>query len=611
MSVAQGNPYYQGYAGQPGSAFGPLAESQPGQRGWRFTIAQKLLAAFLGVALLMAGLGAFASVQLERVSQVGERLAVDNLPATRSLGVFDAETTRFRAAQFAHQLSHDPAEMAPIERELERSRKAAEDALSEYALLATTPQEQQLVSSIRRKWESYVTDNERRVLVLSRGNRDDEVAAYLLNDGKRMFDSLRDDVGPLLELEMQHGHAAASLMVHTTAQSERLIVVAIVAGLAGALALGLLISRGISRGVRQVTTAARGLARGELGQQVEIRSNDELGEMVRSFLSMMAYLRGMASAADAIARGDLTQEVRPQSADDVLGVAFQRMSANLRELTAELQGAGSDLAAATAEILAAVSQQSAGAAEQSAAITQTSATVDEVKVSSEQSVQTAVSVAEIAQQADQVAGEGVTAVSHATDGMVDIRQKVQLIAENILALSEQTQQIGEIIATVNDLADQSNLLALNAAIEASRAGEHGRGFAVVASEIRNLAEQSKTATAQVSAILSDIQRATHAAVMATEQGTKGVDRGSDLIDQAGRTISDLAEVVQQAAQSAHQIAASVRQHSVGMEQIAVAMANINQATSQGLAATSNTKGAAEHLTDLAGRLNGLVARYQV
>ena len=98
------------------------------------------------------------------------------------------------------------------------------------------------------------------------------------------------------------------------------------------------------------------------------------------------------------------------------------------------------------------------------------------------------------------------------------------IAEHILALSEQTQQIGEIIAAVNDLADQSNLLALNAAIEASRAGEQGRGFAVVAHEIRSLAEQSKAATAQVRTILSDIQRATNAAVMATEQGTKGAPR---------------------------------------------------------------------------------------
>src|SRR4051795_9573994 len=125
--------------------------------------------------------------------------------------------------------------------------------------------------------------------------------------------------------------------------------------------------------------------------------------------------------------------------------------------------------------------------------------------------------------------------------MGTIREQVQSIADNILALSEQSQQIGEIIATVNDLADQSNLLALNAAIEAARAGEHGKGFAVVAAEIRSLAEQSKEATAQVRRLLGDIQRATNATVLATEEGTKGVEHGAQLIGQAGETIDELAE----------------------------------------------------------------------
>jgi methyl-accepting chemotaxis protein len=278
---------------------------------------------------------------------------------------------------------------------------------------------------------------------------------------------------------------------------------------------------------------------------------------------------------------------------------------------AELQDGSRNLGAASNEILAAAAQQSAGAAEQSAAIAQTTATVGEIKASAEQAVQIAMAVSDNAQLANRVASDGVSAIKGTVTGMADIQTRVQVIAENILALSEQSQQIGEIIATVNDLADQSNLLALNAAIEASRAGEHGKGFAVVAQEIRHLAEQSKAATARVRTILSDVQRATNAAVMATEQGTKGVDTGIILINQAGGTIGELAEVVQRAGQSTQQIAAAVRQHLVGTEQIAVAMGNINQTSSQNLAATTNTRRAAENLTDLVGRLNTLVAQYQV
>ncbi len=263
------------------------------------------------------------------------------------------------------------------------------------------------------------------------------------------------------------------------------------------------------------------------------------------------------------------------------------------------------------DILAAVAQQSAGATAQSAAIAETSATVEEVKASAHQATQLAESVAATSREADRIAAIGVAAVQDATGGMANIREKVESIADQILALSEQSQQIGEIIATVGDLADQSNMLALNAAIEATRAGEHGRGFAVVAQEIRVLAEQSKAATAQVRAILSDVQRATNAAVMATEQGTKGVDAGAKLIDRAGETITGLASVIQDASTSAQQITAAVRQHSIGMEQIVAAMGDISRVTNQNLKATSSTQHAAEELTVLARRLAAVIAGYRL
>jgi methyl-accepting chemotaxis protein len=287
------------------------------------------------------------------------------------------------------------------------------------------------------------------------------------------------------------------------------------------------------------------------------------------------------------------------------------MVSRLRTVTSDIQAGASGLSVASNEILAAVAQQSSGASEQSAAIAQTAATVAQVKASAEQAVQMAMVVSDTALEASRVAGDGVQAAQHAADGMADLRDKVESIAEHILALSEQSQKIGEIIATVNDLADQSNLLALNAAIEAGRVGEHGKGFAVVASEIRNLAEQSKAATTQVRTILGDIQRATNASVLSTEQGTRGVDDGIRLVEKTGQTIGELAHVIDQASQSAHLIAASVRQHSVGMEQVAAAMVNIKQATTRNLSATADTRRAAEHLTTLAGGLTRTVAQYKV
>jgi len=195
--------------------------------------------------------------------------------------------------------------------------------------------------------------------------------------------------------------------------------------------------------------------------------------------------------------------------------------------------------------------------------------------------------------------------------MREIKSRVEGIAENILALSEQTLQIGAIITTVNDLSAQSNILALNASVEAARAGEYGKGFAVVAVEVRNLAEQSRQATAQVRAILSDVQKATTATVIATEEGTKGVEQGARLAERAQETIAQLYAVIEVSAQAAAQMVAGGRQQVTGVSQIAVAMQNINQATAQNLFSTRQSEKAAQNLNDLASSLAEVVAQYQL
>jgi methyl-accepting chemotaxis protein len=180
--------------------------------------------------------------------------------------------------------------------------------------------------------------------------------------------------------------------------------------------------------------------------------------------------------------------------------------------------------------------------------------------------------------------------------------QVESSDESILALAEQAQAIGEIIATVNDIAEQTNLLALNAAIEASRAGEHGRGFGVVATEVKTLADQSKKATEQVRQILGEIQKATSAAVMTTEACSRSVNGTMKVIAQAGDSIRSLSDIISQAAEAAAQIAASAGQQATGTAQIHLAMKNINQVTSQNLSSTRQMEQAAKDLSLLGGRL---------
>lgn len=324
-------------------------------------------------------------------------------------------------------------------------------------------------------------------------------------------------------------------------------------------------------------------------------------------------LSKLRTVTQAITAGDLTKRIALVSRDEIgqLGQDFNTMVASLNELNHEIMQAGHELGGSAAELLAMVNQQSSGASEQSAAIHQTTSTVNEVKATTEQTNQRARSMSDTAMRSVSIADEGQQAVVETVSGMNSIREQVETIAENILVLSEQTQQIGEIIMTVNDIAEQSNLLALNASVEAARAGEHGRGFNVVANEVRNLAERSKQATAQVRNILGDIQKATNAVVMVTEEGTKGVEHGVNLVDKAGTTIRQLSEVIRENLASTQQIIAVVQQQNVGVEQVAQAMSNINEVTNQNVAANHQLQQSVEGMTKLATRFSQLTSRYQL
>jgi methyl-accepting chemotaxis protein len=265
------------------------------------------------------------------------------------------------------------------------------------------------------------------------------------------------------------------------------------------------------------------------------------------------------------------------------------------------------LTSVSSEILAGTTQQAAGMREHSSAVTETVTTVDEVLQTSEQAAQRAQAVADTSQRAAQAGHAGRKAVEDSVSAMGTVREQTGSIAESILTLAEQAQAIGEIIATVNDIAEQTNVLSLNAAIEASRAGEHGKGFSVVAGEVKALADQSKKATAQVRQILGEIQKATNAAVMVTEQGSKSVNEAIKTVNDAGTTIRTLAEIIAEAVQAAAQIAASSAQQATGMRQIHQAMQNINQVSVQNLAATNQSEQAAKHLTAVGADLKKLVA----
>ena len=324
-------------------------------------------------------------------------------------------------------------------------------------------------------------------------------------------------------------------------------------------------------------------------------------------------LKELSVLSIRIGNGDLTTEIRQVSHNDEVGSLFQTfrtMTDNIRTMVKENKESVNLLSSASSEILAAATQVASSSVETATAVSQTTSTVEEVRQISESSSAKAKAVADNAQKTTEIAQNGKKAVESLVEVMNNIRERVESIAESVVRLSEQGQAIGEIIASVNDIADQSNLLSVNAAIEAAKAGEYGKGFGVVAQEIKGLAEQSRQATTKVRAILLDVQKGTSAAVMATEQGNKAVEIGVRQSREAGESIRVLADSVTEAAQAAVQIAASNQQQMAGISQVTTAMENIKQGSTQTAASTKQAEMAARNLNELAQKIKQLMEHYQ-
>ncbi|MCB9453815.1 MAG: hypothetical protein H6672_20480 [Anaerolineaceae bacterium] len=328
-------------------------------------------------------------------------------------------------------------------------------------------------------------------------------------------------------------------------------------------------------------------------------------------LNYYANILEAIDAGNLRQRVDTTQLQRAHGIDEQLlarlGLAINRILDRVHSIASEFNHAIQLIDTDTLEILTATTNQVSMANEQDAIVTETTATVNEVRATVTETAERAQSVAETAQVSVDIARDGNTAVEQTISGMEIIRRRVEDIADNILVLSEHTQQIGEIIAAVNSLADQSRMLALNASVEAARAGEEGKGFAVVALEVRNLADQNRDATVQVREILGEIQRATNSAVMVTEEGSKGVDQGQTLVNQAGDSIRNLAHAIEEAALAAMQIAASTRQQTIGMDQLTQAMRMIKHATAETLSSTTQVRASVQNLREAADRVNNVLA----
>jgi methyl-accepting chemotaxis protein len=383
----------------------------------------------------------------------------------------------------------------------------------------------------------------------------------------------------------------------------------------------------IVRPLMSMVKTSEALAVGDVDQKINIQSNDEIGALAAAYSRVIDYMKEMAGITKRIADGDLTVEIEPKSEKDVLSNAFTQMVASQRELIGkvkatalsvseagrQLSRASEQTAQVTQQITGTIQQVARGASDQSLSLQETNRNMEQLskaitqiaKGAQEQANgvdETAHMVGQVSAAAGQVSGnaragadawkstatsaeQGAQKTHETIEGMERIKKAMEVVSVKVEDLGDRSDEIGKIVATIDDIAAQTNLLALNAAIEAARAGEQGRGFAVVADEVRKLAERSSTATKEIAVLIGGIQGGVKDAVSAMQQGGKEVEDGYKLAADAGEALDGILERARDVGRQVEQISNAAQELDALSSDMVKVIDKINKIVEQNVAAT--------------------------
>ncbi len=324
-----------------------------------------------------------------------------------------------------------------------------------------------------------------------------------------------------------------------------------------------------------------------------------------------AILRLLDELGD-LADGDLT--VQATVSEDFTGAIADSINYSidqLRQLVSTINQTAVQVSAAAQETQSTAMHLAEASEHQAQEIAGASAAVNEMAVSIDQVSANAAESAVVADRSVAIAHKGADVVQRSIEGMDTIREQIQETSKRIKRLGESSQEIGDIVSLINDIADQTNILALNAAIQASMAGEAGRGFAVVADEVQRLAERSASATKQIEQLVKTIQSDTNEAVISMEQTTSEVVRGARLAQDAGVALEEIQTVSRNLADLIQNISNAARQQAASAGHISNTMNVIQEITTQTTAGTIATARSIGNLAEMAAELRLSVSGFKL
>jgi methyl-accepting chemotaxis protein len=537
-------------------------------KNWK--IGTRIGVGFAVVIAIAMALGTFSYMKIGAINASSTDISENSLPSVYTIGALQSNAQALYGLILRHAVSNDKQDMQAIDTQIQAIRENNDVLCLQYEKLFSNDKDRQLFKELTDARGIFNQESD-AVLAVSRvgtpvANRQAMAMALKLKGSHDKYLATL-----VAEVEFNQGLAAeaAKAIQGTVADARRGVLIGIFAALLAAAGIAVVVVQSITRPLAIAVGVVELVAAGELPENVEVASRDELGQMLSALNQMTGSLKKATSIAVSISEGDLTIEASAQSDKDVLGQAQKRMLENLRRTVLEVAHAATSVASGSEEMSATAQELSQGATEQAASAEQCTSSMEEMGASVQQN-------ADNARQTDKLA----------TKAAEDAISSGEAVGQTVVAMKE----IAEKISIIDEISRKTDLLALNAAVEAARAGEHGKGFAVVASEVRKLAERSQTAAAEISRLTAD-----------------GVRRA----DAAGQLLARLVPDIRKTAELVREIAAASAEQGTGANQVSKGMQQLDQVIQQNAAASEEMAGAADVLLGQSESLQNSMAFFKV
>lgn len=604
----------------------------------------KLLGSFAIICILLLLIGMVGFTNMKSINDGVETMYAENLLPVSDLG--DINKLLYAIQGDAYRMFSLPGDKASIKQTISEEIVMVNGFIKSYQDAIGGSVNTTEFAAFEQAWNDYQLSLKNYINLVDFG---DESGARAAIRSDSEFSQKRKAVGTAIEQLVQshidNAHETnRSSAAHFQTAWITILVVSLVS-IALALIMGWLLTQSFNLPIRVMTNALgkiqNGIISNDTSEEVKKKlfsRKDEFGRAISALANVEYYLLDMSNVAEKIAANDLSVQFNPKCEQDLLGNTFKTMVTNLREIAGnvshyannvsaaagQLNNAASDASQATSQIATTIQQVARGTAQQSESVNKTASSIEQMtraidgvaRGAQEQATATnkastitaqlstaisqvagnAQAVVEQAAQASRAAREGTQKVENTLKGMQTIKTSVNASAVKVQEMGSRSDQIGDIVTTIEDIASQTNLLALNAAIEAARAGEAGKGFAVVADEVRKLAERSSSSTKEIAALIKTIQITVAEAVEAMKEGSLEVERGVVMANDAGTALGAILQAAEAVNEQAKQAATAAQQMSTSANELVAAVDSVSAVVEENTAATEQMAAGSSEVT---------------